>query len=94
MIPHALQFAAHDRARLHHLTVRVYVVLFGHLDHVAYRPLKRLLPARELGIAENQVSRAVEQLCAAGYLERGPNEGPPGRQVRTYRLAVSPKTAA
>lgn len=90
MISAALAAAALDRRRLEHLTFRVYVVLHAHLDTTLPRPVKRLLVAEALGIRKPQVSIALRQLLAAGYLERGQDAGDPGRRLRTYRLTVSP----
>ncbi len=91
MIPATLALAAADRERLEHLALRLYVLLYGHLDYLNYRPFKRLLGARALGIAEPHVGQLLGQLVHAGYLERGPDTGRRGREVRTYRLTVSPQ---
>lgn len=94
MIPATLAFAARDRARLEPLTFRLYVVLHDYLDTAEPRPLKRLLLAQQLGLAKARVSMGLRQLLKAGYLQRGPDSGDPGRRVRTYRLAVSPRPPA
>lgn len=91
MIPAALAQAALDRRRLEHQTFRLYVALHLHLDTREPRPLKRLVLAEQLGIRKARVSIALRDLLHAGYLERGPDHGDPGRRLRTYRLTVSPK---
>lgn len=91
MISAALGAAALDRRRLEHQTFRLYVVLHLYLDNRDPRPIKRLVLAEQLGIRKARVSMALRDLLTAGYLERGPDAGDPGRRLRTYRLTLSPK---
>lgn len=89
MISVGLSLAATD-PRLRPVAVRAYVVLHIELDYVQYRPIKRWRLARRAQTDERQTRRAVSQLLGAGYLERGPDTGSRGRQLRTYRLVGNP----
>jgi DNA-binding MarR family transcriptional regulator len=78
----SLKAAAVDR-RLGDTSLRVLVLLHGHLDLVRHRPMKAWVIAGSLGVKPHTAAAALRQLVRCGYLEEGPRQA---RRVGSYRL--------
>lgn len=82
MILPSLAAAPVDRS-LSDIAVRALVLLHGHLDLVAYRPMKAWVVGEALGVKPHTAAAALRSLVRAGYLDAGPRQA---RRVGTYRL--------
>jgi DNA-binding IclR family transcriptional regulator len=89
MIPQAVLQAYRD-ARLARGDLRVWAAALETLSFYQPRPFKVAAVARVTGIHVAHVAASVRRLTAAGYLERGPQQG----QLRTYLLRTSTNRAA
>lgn len=83
--------AAYDDPRLARGDLKIWKHALRELSFYEPRPFKVRSVARLTGVHFAHVAASVRRLTAAGYLERGPKDGP----VRTYLLRNSlPQRAA
>lgn len=78
--------SALDDARTKGAARDVYLYLSKNLDFVSYRPVKASVVAHDAKLKEITAAWALRQLCALGYLERGPSKVD---RLCTYRLVWS-----
>jgi DNA-binding MarR family transcriptional regulator len=80
----ALQVLAQQAGpwQLHRPALRVFFFVAADLDTDEYRAIKQVRVARALGLAQPAVSKALNELVRADYLQAGD----PIRTSKTYRL--------
>jgi hypothetical protein len=92
MIP-AVVLAATTDPRLRWRTDLVVLLwLHVHLDNEIYRPLKQHVLARQSGVPQPTVCKALKRLVGCGYVVKRPEEG--DRRALEYRLTCPPSTVA